>query len=221
MNERRVKASTSPQHNVSGLFLYSKHVLYSNMRAGDTVTVRLHPVVMDDRITVPGPAELREEVHYTIGDRKGNLGPRKEAVMGEPVGYLFSHPYSRESVLLHRVSGHTTGSDVPKAKEATEEDLLDHDQLMEKYVIHDCAAHPDWRGKGVASKLLQTMEESLVPGGDSSKGAPNLKEIVLVSTQGSRPFWEHNGGYQVVADHDMDLSVYGDSAFLMTRSFTF
>jgi GNAT superfamily N-acetyltransferase len=200
---------------------------YSNMRAGDVVQVHWDgvdnappttPVNTDGSITLAIPWEIIRDtdrgdpmpVYYTM-HRKVNLGPRKEAVMGEPVGYLFSHPYSHESVSLHRF---------PKAKEATEESLLDHDQLMEKYVIHDCAVHPDWRGKGLASKLLKAMEESLLPGGDSSKGAPNLKEIVLVSAQGSRPFWEHNG-YQVVADHDVDLSVYGDSAFLMTRSFTF
>ncbi|KAF9539042.1 hypothetical protein EC957_005842 [Mortierella hygrophila] len=245
----------------------------------------------------------------------------------EPVGYLFSHPYSRESVTLHRMGAHTataTEEEEKKKGEASSqqkrirlegggtaagkdhlqdddeeesegEKKYDHDQWMEKYYIHDCAIHPSWRGQGLASKLWKALEESLVSnrdvhGGEGAsgagegasgdlvdteeeeeeaseshsesansddntasketsttrrrggrrgskktrshahghrhrrrKGAPNLKEIVLVSVQGTKPFWQRAGGFQVVADHDMDLSVYGaeGEAFLMQKTFFF
>ncbi|KAG0289604.1 hypothetical protein BGZ96_006867 [Linnemannia gamsii] len=250
----------------------------------------------------------------------------------EPVGYLFSHPYSRESVTLHRMGAHEEKSETKKGTEATskpkrirlegggggaaghdeeeeeEETKYDHDQWMEKYYVHDCAIHPGWRGQGLASKLWNALEESLTPARDSAgtagtgastggesgasgdlvdteeeestegeeesasdhdgtaaaaaasketsttrrhrgrrgskktrtgasshsshshrhgqrrrKGAPNLKEIVLVSVQGTKPFWQSAGGFQVVADHDMDLSVYGaeGEAFLMRKAFGF
>ncbi|KAK3807181.1 MAG: hypothetical protein JOS17DRAFT_780919 [Linnemannia elongata] len=250
----------------------------------------------------------------------------------EPVGYLFSHPYSRESVTLHRMGAHTAttaegkekaeasskpkrirleggGTDADKnhpqdddQEESEGETKYDHDQLMEKYYIHDCAIHPSWRGQGLASKLWKALEESLFPkrdvhGGEGAsgagegasgdlvdteeeeegseghsedagsddntaskeasttrrrrggrlgskktrshakghsgpghghrhrrrKGAPNLKEIVLVSVQGTKPFWQRAGGFDVVADHDMDLSVYGaeGEAFLMRKMFIF
>ncbi|KAK3836810.1 MAG: hypothetical protein J3R72DRAFT_450197 [Linnemannia gamsii] len=246
----------------------------------------------------------------------------------EPVGYLFSHPYSRESVTLHRMGAglahegkveaqSTDASSKPKrirldgggsgsgaeasSKEHHEEEeeeeeeendtMFDHDQWMEKYYVHDCAIHPGWRGQGLASKLWKALEESLTPARDSEvhggvdgaasgasgemvdteeeeedneghdesapeddkttststtrrrrgrrgskkshggshkhsgrsrrKGAPNLKEIVLVSVQGTKPFWQRAGGFQVVTDHDMDLSVYGDEAFLMHKTFVF
>ncbi|KAF9121626.1 hypothetical protein BGW39_010378 [Mortierella sp. 14UC] len=244
----------------------------------------------------------------------------------EPVGYLFSHPYSRESVTLHRMGAGLahegkaesgaeaslkpkrirldggggapeTSSKEHQAKEVVEEEeeedwKYDHDQWMEKYYVHDCAIHPGWRGQGLASKLWKALEESLTPSrtsegqdasdagtgagasgdlvdteeedtdghdesapeeedeksassttrrrrgrrgskkghrgshkhgrhGHTRKGAPNLKEIVLVSVQGTKPFWQHAGGFQVVTDHDMDLSVYGDEAFLMRKTFLF
>ncbi|KAF9117685.1 hypothetical protein BGX30_005247 [Mortierella sp. GBA39] len=248
----------------------------------------------------------------------------------EPVGYLFSHPYSRESVTLHRMGAHaaTTTEEGEKKSEASSkpkrirlegggttagkdhlqdddeeesegETKYDHDQWMEKYYIHDCAIHPSWRGQGLASKLWNALEESLIPnrdvhGGEGAsgagegasgdlvdteeedegsedhsesansddntasketsttrrrrggrrgskktrshaqgrghghrhrrrKGAPNLKEIVLVSVQGTKPFWQHAGGFHVVVDHDMDLSVYGaeGEAFLMQKMFVF
>ncbi|KAG0007722.1 hypothetical protein BGZ80_004322 [Entomortierella chlamydospora] len=214
----------------------------------------------------------------------------------EPVGYLLSHPYSRESMRLHHVGGvgseaatkTTTATEPSKTKKMrleageettdteSEEDPFDHDQLMEKYYIHDCAIHPDWRGKGLASRLWKALEESLTPASQNEllnkeglvdteeedegeeeeeasssspstpaqtqkdhhphrhrrhrkrsrkahrrKGAPNLKEIVLVSVQGTRPFWERTAGFQVVTDHDMDLSGYGDEALLMRKSFIF
>ncbi|KAF9905149.1 hypothetical protein EC991_001969 [Linnemannia zychae] len=243
----------------------------------------------------------------------------------EPVGYLFSHPYSRESVTLHRMGAGLAHEGKPDAAanassnpkrirldgggnpteasgkehqtEEDEEDVeedskYDHDQWMEKYYVHDCAIHPGWRGQGLASKLWKALEESLTPssnaeghgasrtgassgasgdlvdteeedteshdesapeeeegkksastttrrrgrrgskkgrrsshrhghGAKTRKGAPNLKEIVLVSVQGTKPFWQRAGGFQVVADHDMDLSVYGDEAFLMRKAFVF
>jgi GNAT superfamily N-acetyltransferase len=244
----------------------------------------------------------------------------------EPVGYLFSHPYSRESVTLHRMGAHEEKSETKKGTEATskpkrirlegggggatdhdeetedeEESKYDHDQWMEKYYIHDCAIHPSWRGQGLASKLWKALEESLTPARDPAgtagtgasaegesgasgdlvdteeesgsdhdgtaaasndtndtpttrrrrggrgskkthtsasshssrshghhrqrrrKGAPNLKEIVLVSVQGTKPFWQRAGGFEIVADHDMDLSVYGadGEAFLMRKAWRF
>jgi len=208
----------------------------------------------------------------------------------QPVGYLFSHPYSRESVTLHRISPGKESRPAPPSEKKirldegndesgtdtetnSDDDVYNHDQLMEKYYIHDCAVHPDWRGRGLASKLWKALHESLTPhldGGQSSKdkdlvdteeeddeeetsgnagqehqqeprhhhrhrhghrrrhrgfrprrGAPSLKEIVLVSVQGTRPFWERAGGFQVVTDHDMDLSVYGEDAFFMSAPFRF
>ncbi|KAF9566624.1 hypothetical protein EC968_003716 [Mortierella alpina] len=212
----------------------------------------------------------------------------------QPVGYLFSHPYSRESVTLHRFSPGKEGRPAPPSEKKirldkdvdesgtdteteSDDDVYTHDQTMEKYYIHDCAVHPDWRGRGLASKLWKALHESLTPhldGGRPSKdkdlvdtededededdnekasanteeehqekprhhhhhrhghrrsnkgfhrrkGAPSLKEIVLVSVQGTRPFWERAGGFQVVADHDMDLSVYGGDAFFMSAPFRF
>ncbi|KAG0244265.1 hypothetical protein BGX31_009446 [Mortierella sp. GBA43] len=197
----------------------------------------------------------------------------------EPVGYLFSQPYKPGTVKLHLIADPTAST--PEAKrmrlddEGEDEDDFEHDQLMEKYYIHDCAVHPAWRGKGLAAKLFKALEESLTPsrtgshsadtntdrgdlvdteeeedtdedhdeaatsssshhhhsrhrrkGGRGSKaqqrkGAPNLKEIVLVSVLGTRPFWERTGGFQVVKDHDIDLSSYGDTAVWMSRPFTF
>ncbi|KAF8939188.1 hypothetical protein BGZ58_010444 [Dissophora ornata] len=215
----------------------------------------------------------------------------------QPVGYLFSHPYSRESMTLHRLGGFggsaasatlatnptlggsqesSTPSQAKKIRlddsgveideteteesfEDEDEGAFEHDQNMEKYYIHDCAIHPDWRGKGLASKLWKALEESLTPAltdgnvgqqqqtaqnaasssssqqghhhhhhrdrstgpGYQHKGAPNLKEIMLVSVQGTRPFWQEAGGFEIVNNHDMDLSIYGDEAFLMHRSFPF
>ncbi|KAF9133502.1 hypothetical protein BG015_003551, partial [Linnemannia schmuckeri] len=115
----------------------------------------------------------------------------------EPVGYLFSHPYSRESVTLHRMGAHagTTaeekseasskpkrirlqgggsaagkGHDHSQEEEEEEETDFDHDQTMEKYYIHDCAIHPSWRGQGLASKLWKALEESLIPTRDPAGG---------------------------------------------------
>ncbi|KAF9998047.1 hypothetical protein BGZ65_006421 [Modicella reniformis] len=212
----------------------------------------------------------------------------------EPVDYLFSHPYSRETVTLHRLGGYATNNDGVELEETESDDDDDdnddddddddddeyrfkHDQLMEKYYIHDCVIHPGWRGKGLASKLWKALEESLIPVRDRDhgrnldtdrrdldedmnkvkdeqeprnlqehtdhqhrrhsrrrreglrgskmsrhrKGALNLREIVLVSVRGTRPFWELVGGFRVVNDHDIDLSVYGDAAFLMSRPFMF
>ncbi|KAF9185739.1 hypothetical protein BGZ51_002473 [Haplosporangium sp. Z 767] len=239
----------------------------------------------------------------------------------QPIGYLLSHPYSRESMTLHSIGGYTDrndqrvkGKEKEKEKghptmkkvrldakaehgdsasesesEESEQDPYEHDQKMEKYYIHDCAVHPDWRGRGLASKLWKALEESLAPsrddgtehlrkegdlvdteeeeeeeeeedvdekeeeqkaatgqgkaereqeqphrhghrrrrGGSRRKrhnrhvGAPNLKEIVLVSVQGTRPFWEHTGGFQVVPEHDHDLSVYGAEAFMMSAPFRY
>ncbi|GJJ74833.1 hypothetical protein EMPS_07191 [Entomortierella parvispora] len=214
----------------------------------------------------------------------------------KPIGYLFSHPYSRESVTLHRMADNVVKAkkateDIPAKKmkvdsnlesesEEEEKDPYEHDQFMERYYIHDCAIHPEWRGKGLAAKLWKALEDSLTPSRDGDddrqnevgdlvdteeeddgdqgqdkkagsaqdhdeaassssqpnprrshrrrhrgkgrrhhKGAPNLKDIVLVSVQGTRPFWQHTGGFQVVPDHDMDLSVYGDEAFFMSKPF--
>ncbi|KAG0248243.1 hypothetical protein BG011_000297 [Mortierella polycephala] len=238
----------------------------------------------------------------------------------QPIGYLFSHPYSRESMTLHCIGGYTDrsehsdkGKDKEKGhptmkkvrldtkiehgdsaseseSEESEQDPYEHDQKMEKYYIHDCAVHPDWRGRGLASRLWKALEESLAPvrdddtehlrkegdlvdtedveeeevveeeegekeeeqneateqegaereqvpphhhghrrrrGGSRRKrrnrrvGAPNLKEIVLVSVQGTRPFWENAGGFQVVPEHDHDLSVYGTEAFMMSAPFRY
>ncbi|KAG0305066.1 hypothetical protein BGZ99_002218 [Dissophora globulifera] len=212
----------------------------------------------------------------------------------QPIGYLLSHPYSRESVTLHHLGDHhhnhhhhhhqhregAVQEDPSQAKkmrldeqsepssqsqgttpaadyeEEEEEEEYEHDQGMEKYFIHDCAIHPDWRGKGLGAQLWKALEDSLTPlkdngddtpmeseegepehhhhfhglhrhhgggrhhrGGQQRKGAPNLKEIVLVSVQGTQPFWQHAGGFAIVPDHDIDLSVYGDEAFLMSRRF--
>ncbi|KAF9959726.1 hypothetical protein BGZ72_008973 [Mortierella alpina] len=203
----------------------------------------------------------------------------------QPVGYLFSHPYSRESVTLHRMSSGSDSRPAPPSEKKirldkdvddsgtdtetdSDDDVYSHDQSMEKYYIHDCAVHPDWRGRGLASKLWKALHESLTPhlegrhssedrdlvdteeeeedeeareehqqkprhhrhrhghrrrhrGARGRRGAPNLKEIVLVSVQGTKPFWERAGGFQVVADHDMDLSVYGGDAFFMSAPFRF
>ncbi|KAG9326967.1 hypothetical protein KVV02_001917 [Mortierella alpina] len=206
----------------------------------------------------------------------------------QPVGYLISHPYSRESVTLHRISPAKDSRPAPPSEKKirldedvdesgtdtetdSDDDIYNHDPLMERYYIHDCAVHPDWRGRGLASKLWKALHESLTPhldNGPSSadkdlvdteeedededvrgntegehrqkphhphhhrhghrhrnrgvhrrRGARSLKEIVLVSVQGTRPFWEQAGGFQVVADHDMDLSVYGGDAFFMSAPF--
>ncbi|KAG0278353.1 hypothetical protein BGZ97_009745 [Linnemannia gamsii] len=152
----------------------------------------------------------------------------------EPVGYLFSHPYSRESVTLHRMGAHEEKSETKKGTEATskpkrirlegggggatdhdeetedeEESKYDHDQWMEKYYIHDCAIHPSWRGQGLASKLWKALEESLTPARDPA------------GTAGTGASAE--GGFEIVADHDMDLSVYGadGEAFLMRKACRF
>ncbi|KAG0056011.1 hypothetical protein BGZ83_006624 [Gryganskiella cystojenkinii] len=87
----------------------------------------------------------------------------------KPVGYIFSHPYSRESVTLHRLAkteetpSKRVKVDPVFGEGVEEEDPYEHDQLMEKYIIHDCAIHPDWRGQGLALKLWKALEESLLP----------------------------------------------------------
>ncbi|KAF9361783.1 hypothetical protein BGX26_011778 [Mortierella sp. AD094] len=243
------------------------------------------------------PAEDHAKEHHLDEDESDDKDMTTVLFQWEqPVGYLLSHPYSRESMTLHHLGGvgsaattaastaataepsktkkmrlDTTGEAGDEATDTeSEEDPLDHDQWMEKYYIHDCAIHPDWRGKGLASKLWKALEESLTPARQDEllnkeglvdteeedegeeevssssstqpqkdhphrrrktrkgskrahrrKGAPNLKEIVLVSVQGTKPFWEHAGGFQVVSDHDMDLSVYGDEALLMRKLFIF
>ncbi|KAF9429161.1 hypothetical protein BGZ76_001723 [Entomortierella beljakovae] len=230
----------------------------------------------------------------------------------EPVGYLLSHPYSQETIGLHRVGNvgvsttttTTTSSEEPSKtkkmridpKNGSDDDddddstsesdeyLYDHDSLMEKYYVHDCAIHPDYRGKGLAANLWKALEESLIPAKDSDqnlnkssgiidtededeenedddlhdaeqtgsststdqhrhgqhrhrrhrhhrkhgknknssrKGAPNLKEIFLVSVQGTQPFWERVGGFEAVNDHDVDLSSYGLDAQFMKKAFIF
>ncbi|KAF9330815.1 hypothetical protein BG006_006245 [Podila minutissima] len=232
----------------------------------------------------------------------------------KPVGYIFSHPYSRETATLHHVTtktdyqhdGHPSSSsssfaaaqstashtkrvrldkqhddqDTPSSSSESESDPFEHDLWMEQYFVHDCAIDPTWQGKGVASKLWKALEESLIPakadagigagggGGVTSesnlvdteeeeselssegesqqmqqqphrkprrhrhrrgkqhakrRGAPNLKEILLVSVQGTKPFWQKTGGFEVVRDHDLDLSTYGNAneAFLMRKAIHF
>ncbi|KAG0224624.1 hypothetical protein BGW41_005032 [Actinomortierella wolfii] len=51
------------------------------------------------------------------------------------------------------------------------------------------------------------------------RGAPNLKELHLVSVQGTRQFWENRPKFRVVTDHDLDLSAYGKDAYYMKRPF--
>lgn len=278
------------------------------------IRARTPDIVEGDGRTAPGrkaPAFLSSasESASKIGEGASGTGEHDDAGSNEeideeeptttilfqwekPIGYLFSHPYSRESVTLHRMAENVTAAN--KATEETlskkikvdpsleseseedEKDPFEHDQFMERYYIHDCAIHPDWRGKGLASKLWKALEESLMPDRDGDdnrqhegdlvdteeedddqdhetkgaqdhdeaasasssskpsrshrrrrrgkgrkhhKGAPNLKDIVLVSVQGTRPFWQHAGGFEIVRDHDMDLSVYGDEAFFMSKHF--
>lgn len=242
--------------------------------------------------------------HDQQGQVEDNQEDEEEAVLFQwekPVGYIFSHPYSRESVTLHHVSnktdhqhdGHPSNSNTSSTKRvrldskhgddqdtssSSSEDPFEHDPWMEKYFIHDCAIDPEWQGKGVASKLWKALEESLIPAKDGEgaggrgeggasegshvdtedeesevssegepqqqhrsrhrhrsrgkqhrskrsrhhrKGAPSLKEILLVSVQGTQPFWQRAGGFEVVQDHDIDLSVYGNEAFLMSKPFHF
>ncbi|KAF9092503.1 hypothetical protein BGX29_010427 [Mortierella sp. GBA35] len=306
-------------------------------RTGRTSTRGLHSKTGDDTGSNNNsdPA-LTKAPAAAAGGENGDEGDTTVLFQWEePVGYLFSHPYSRESVTLHRLGagtrhsvahqsttgaagseasskpkrirldggggGNTEATGVGKAGENDgendgdndedegEDTMFDHDQWMEKYYVHDCAIHPGWRGQGLASKLWKALEESLIPirdadnqdegasgtgagqeagsgtsgdlvdteeeeeddgdemtrrrgrrgskkshghghghghaaGGHSRRrrrGAPNLKEIVLVSVQGTKPFWERAGGFQAVTDHDIDLSVYGDEAFLMHKAFVF
>ncbi|KAG0023792.1 hypothetical protein BGZ81_007929 [Podila clonocystis] len=260
-----------------------------------------------------------EQSSSSTRDQQGQVedeqSEEEEAVLFQwekPVGYIFSHPYSRETVTLHHVSSkadhqhgrqppsssasapsnvshtkrvrldeHRDDQDTPSSESESESDPFEHDPWMEKYFVHDCAIDPAWQGKGVASKLWKALEESLIPakedagtsaaGGTSEgnlvdteeeeselssegepsqkqeshsshrrrhrrgkqhskgrshyhrRGAPNLKEILLVSVQGTKPFWQKTGGFEVVQDHDMDLSVYGNAneAFLMRKAFHF
>ncbi|KAF9321311.1 hypothetical protein BG003_002492 [Podila horticola] len=246
------------------------------------------------------------------GQVEDEQSEEEEAVLFQwekPIGYILSHPYSRESATLHHVStktdhqhdGQPSSSSsaaqsstshtkrvrldkhddqgTPSSESESESDPFEHDPWMEKYFVHDCAIDPEWQGKGVASKLWKALEESLIPakkdtgtstGGGASegnlvdteeeesdlssegesqtqpqkghrhrhrrgkqhkskrshyhrRGAPNLKEILLVSVQGTRPFWQKTGGFEVVQDHDIDLSVYGkvNEAFLMRKTFHF
>ncbi|KAG0070317.1 hypothetical protein BGZ92_004505, partial [Podila epicladia] len=254
--------------------------------------------------------------HGQQGQVEDEQSDEEEAILFQwekPVGYIFSHPYNRETATLHHVStkadhqhdGHSSFSpssssaaaqstdsypkrvrldtahndqDTPSSSSESESDPFEHDPWMEQYFVHDCAIDPAWQGKGVASKLWKALEESLIPakadagtsaGGGTSegnlvdteeeeselssegepqqtqqqqphrkprrhrhrrgkqhakrRGAPNLKEILLVSVQGTRPFWQKTGGFEVVHDHDLDLSVYGNAneVFLMRKAFHF
>ncbi|KAF9369570.1 hypothetical protein CPB97_003488 [Podila verticillata] len=242
--------------------------------------------------------------HDQQGQVEDDQEDEEEAILFQwekPVGYIFSHPYSRETVTLHHVSnkadhqhdGHSSthtntkrvrldnkhgdDQDTPSSSSSSE-DPFEHDPWMEKYFVHDCAIDPEWQGKGVASRLWKALEESLIPAKDGEgtggrgdggasegnivdteeeeselssegesqqqhrsrhrhrgrgkqhrskrshyhrKGAPNLKEILLVSVQGTKPFWQRAGGFEVIQDHDIDLSVYGNEAFLMSKPFYF
>ncbi|KAF9585839.1 hypothetical protein BGW38_000516, partial [Lunasporangiospora selenospora] len=131
----------------------------------------------------------------------------------QPIGYLISHPYSRESTTLHHVgtrpaeaqgSG-TAAAGVKKIKtetgaaggsgvdtdESESDDPMDHDQWMEKYYVHDCAIHPEWRSKGLAVKLWKALEESLTPGRSrGGAGAAEGEETAsrdLVDTEEDEP----------------------------------
>ncbi|KAF9975139.1 hypothetical protein BGZ73_001316 [Actinomortierella ambigua] len=248
----------------------------------------------------------------------------------QPIGYLISHPFHRETATLHKIApsatvykksstaqskkarldhkGVSAAIGANREEEAKEEDLTalhkstpesstgagggdddddnndtatieemsdvdgqkdtegdtdderyEHDPLAEKYFLHDMAILPEYQSQGLAYLLFQALEQSLTPPSPSlppsspkpthtstsmststknvvtttlrsgctvtmphrwnRRGAPNVKELHLVSVQGSHPFWSNRPAFHVCHDHDLDLSAYGEDALYMTRPF--
>ncbi|KAG0255628.1 hypothetical protein DFQ27_006171 [Actinomortierella ambigua] len=222
----------------------------------------------------------------------------------QPIGYLISHPFHRETATLHKLApstaaaadaskrdaSHSTtrakkarldhaggasggggsgggeggagagthhksseasmGDGIPTPTTTTieemseiderddhgddsDDDRYEHDPFVEKYFLHDMAILPEFQGQGLAYLLFHALERNTVtttmrsgctvtmPRRWNRRGAPNVKELHLISVQGSRPFWENRPAFRVCQDHDLDLSVYGEGALYMTRQFHF
>lgn len=108
----------------------------------------------------------------------------------EMVAYLIAIPLSTHSGL------DLNTAEVPAVP-------LSHASVM---YIHDLAVHPDARGSGLATHLLQWLADHIV---NSS-----ISEWHLVSVQGSQDFWAKHG-FVVSPDHVPNG--YGPEAVLMLR----
>ena len=116
---------------------------------------------------------------------------------GQPVAYLFSHPWMIDvPPLLDSLIG-----DIPEKPDC--------------YFIHDLAVDPRFKGKGIGSELFSKAGESA--------SECNLDKMALVSVQNSRGFWSKFGFRRMLPTEltpriSHRIASYGSDACFMTMS---
>ncbi|MFT4056362.1 MAG: GNAT family N-acetyltransferase [Novosphingobium sp.] len=85
-------------------------------------------------------------------------------------------------------------------------------QQREAFYLHDLALHPDARGQGYASPVVDRLVEDL--------RALGGREIALVSVNDTMAFWQGQGFESVAADEGLrrKLASYGPDARYMRRA---
>ena len=112
----------------------------------------------------------------------------------QTVAYVFAHPW-------------------PAAQIPTLHQTLDLMSGTERVLyIHDLAVHPQWHGQGVASVLMQYLE--------NYAQQHSFKKIALVAVQGAQAFWQRLGFVtqsNISPQLAIKLAAYGANAVYMMK----
>jgi predicted N-acetyltransferase YhbS len=94
----------------------------------------------------------------------GCLGAEDAGALG---GYVFGHPWTLGRIVPLGVALRS----LPRQRDC--------------FYIHDLAVLPEWRGRGVAARLVGAVVELA--------GNLGFERAALVAVQGSEPFWRRHG----------------------------